>query len=50
MAGDSYAGGLCAGLIKGLTIDESLHIAGYCASYIIRQTGCTLNEEPKFKL
>jgi adenosine kinase len=47
-AGDSFAGGFMAGLILGKPIEECVRAGHYCASEVIRRSGCTFPRENKF--
>merc|ERR1711992_440055 len=48
-AGDSYAGGFLAGLVKGLPATECCKAGAYAASVIVQQSGCTFPATPDYK-
>lgn len=38
-AGDAFAGGLCAGIVQGKTLDESIHMGQWLAKLSIQELG-----------
>lgn len=48
-AGDAFAGGLVAGLAKGVAFDEAVSAGHYIAHEVIKRSGMTFPATPSFK-
>lgn len=45
-AGDCFVGGFLSQLIQDKSIEDCIKVANYCASYIIKQSGITMEDKP----
>lgn len=48
-AGDAYAGGFLAGLVKGQPLEGCCAAGAYAASVVVQHNGCSFPERPDFK-
>jgi adenosine kinase len=48
-AGDAFVGGFLAGLVKGVSLAESVEAGHNCAGHVIRLPGATFPPKPDFK-